>query len=142
MNYSKEKMRVYMNAYREKQRSIARKALGNKCAKCGAKKVPFHFDHIDPSTKINSIGNMIHFSKKAFNEELKKCQLLCIPCHDKKTRIENVGKNRKPLVHGTVNAYKSYKCRCDECYEWRRNSRGDADKPRREGRRTRYVATE
>jgi hypothetical protein len=65
-----------------------REAFGNKCASCGATE-NLHFDHIDPSTKINAVGNLATCSgfDKCYQEALK-CQLLCKSCHKKKS-IEN-----------------------------------------------------
>lgn len=62
-----------------------RAAFGNKCQHCGATE-NLHFDHIDPTTKLNAIGNLA--IRKGFSyclEEAKKCQLLCKECHQVKS---------------------------------------------------------
>jgi hypothetical protein len=45
----------------------------------------FHWDHIDPSTKIDSIANMRKDVVKmpVFIAELAKCQFLYVKCHEK-----------------------------------------------------------
>ncbi len=54
------------------------------CKICGFNKSSFALDyhHIDPATKLDSIGNLYHnSSKKSLDEEIKKCVLLCANCH-------------------------------------------------------------
>lgn len=44
----------------------------------------FHFDHIDPSTKIDAISEMIRCKKYSIEDvidEIKKCRILCLHCH-------------------------------------------------------------
>ena len=65
------------------------------CADCG-RLVPelailqkgFEFDHIDPSTKKQTISYMVNHgaSLNALAAELAKCQLLCRLCHREKTK--------------------------------------------------------
>jgi hypothetical protein len=65
-----------------------RESFGNKCVKCGSIE-DLHFDHIDPKTKIDSVGNLA--TKNGFDkcyQEALKCQLLCKSCHHQKS-IEN-----------------------------------------------------
>ena len=60
--------------------------LGGKCVVCGTTE-HLEFDHIDPKTKSFDITRYVNGgkSKHIFMEELKKCQLLCVECHKKKT---------------------------------------------------------
>lgn len=76
-----------MSPYQTKMKKL-REAFGDKCVKCGAKE-NLHFDHIDPTTKVDSIANMANSKgyQKCYEEALK-CQLLCSNCHKKKS-IEN-----------------------------------------------------
>jgi len=44
----------------------------------------FHFDHIEPFTKIANVSEMVHFGKYSFDhvvEEVKKCRIICLHCH-------------------------------------------------------------
>jgi 5-methylcytosine-specific restriction endonuclease McrA len=56
--------------------------LGGKCAQCGATE-DLELDHIDPATKFTH--RIWSYSWVRINEELAKCQLLCVPCHFQKT---------------------------------------------------------
>lgn len=53
-----------------------------KCIKCEEDRwwvLDFH--HRDSSTKEGYISNLLHKSKKAFEDELEKCDVLCANCH-------------------------------------------------------------
>lgn len=124
---SNEYMRVYMlNRYRER-RSDALARFGNKCTKCGSSE-DLEFDHIDPSTKSFTIGKLWSVSEARFEEELKKCQLLCQTCHSEKT-VQESGKTLARGTHGTLSSYRY--CKCDECRkahtayvrEWKRKNK-------------------
>ena len=86
-----------MSAYQTRMNKL-REAFGNKCVKCGATE-NLHFDHIDPSTKVDSIGNMANSKgySKCYEEALK-CQLLCSTCHKNKS-IENRDYTNSAKVH-------------------------------------------
>lgn len=64
--------------------------LGGKCADCGLPAEhhnlnSFHFHHTDPSIKEGSISKTFQDStKEDIMGELKKCVLLCDPCHRKR----------------------------------------------------------
>ena len=62
----------------------------NPCTFCGKKEKSMHFDHINMFDKRDNVCSMSNrgCSKDEIMEELNKCQLLCIPCHTKVTRIE------------------------------------------------------
>ena len=60
----------------------AKDYLGNICWCCGATE-NLQFDHIDPKTKCFNINAQDSWEKLI--PELDKCQLLCPPCHLKKT---------------------------------------------------------
>lgn len=57
-----------------KEKLIA--AFGEKCAKCGKTGIPLTLDHIHPI----ALGG---------KNEFKNSQLLCVPCHVKKTRTDS-----------------------------------------------------
>lgn len=92
--------------------------LGNKCTHCSSTK-QLQFDHINPDTKSFRISHARSVSLKRLEEEIKKCQLLCINCHKKKTKEEY---SKKLKVHGTVYGYHRG-CRCIFCSNAKRKSR-------------------
>ena len=66
-------------------REILLQKLGGKCVECGCTET-LEFDHIDPSTKSFNIAAGYTKPKKVLDEELAKCQLLCVSCHREKTK--------------------------------------------------------
>jgi hypothetical protein len=61
---------------------IIREAQG--CADCGKRKGWLEHHHVDPKTKLVSIGNMAHHGLEAWFDEIAKCIVLCRPCHKKR----------------------------------------------------------
>ena len=61
--------------------NVIKEAQG--CMRCGYNEYGgrLHFHHRDPSTKIFSIGNGVVYSSQRLQEEIDKCDLLCISCH-------------------------------------------------------------
>lgn len=112
-SFSRERMRQYMREYREKRLKAARVKLGGKCVLCWSE-ANLEFDHIDPTTRIKPITTLTHASKKVFDAELAKCQLLCVQCHDRKTILE---RGHVPVEHGRASMYQHYGCRCLLCKE-------------------------
>lgn len=82
------------------------------CVICGSKD-DLQLDHRDPQTKISH--RIWSWSEARRKAELAKCQVLCGKHHREKSREENRIRFKKPLVHGTRNAYDTYQCRCDIC---------------------------
>jgi hypothetical protein len=114
MSSNNEYMRKYMlNRYNERM-NWARNKLGGKCIRCNSKN-SLELDHIDPSTKIETIAKIWSYSKKNFESEVEKCQLLCTNCHILKS-IEN-GDVLPRTTHGTLTMYKRHNCRCEKCKE-------------------------
>ena len=70
--------------------------LGGKCVVCGATE-RLEFDHIKREGKKYSIARKLSYKFDYLKEELDKCQLLCVPCHLKKTAKEWVD-----ITHNTV----------------------------------------
>lgn len=61
--------------------------LGSKCAFCGETNVKIlEIDHKDPNTKKFEVKSRLSCKRIKLIEEVDKCQLLCKPCHDEKTR--------------------------------------------------------
>ena len=74
------------------------------CMDCG-KKYPYYvmdFDHIDPSTKLNTISKMILCSSslKKIMEEINKCEVVCSNCHRIRTYNRRLGKMPEPGLLG------------------------------------------
>lgn len=80
----REYHRNYSRNYYHQKRAEYKTLLGGKCIKCGATE-KLQFDHIDPRSRSFRIGRLLNYSKAKATEELKKCQLLCEPCHKDKT---------------------------------------------------------
>lgn len=76
-----------MDDYR-RRKELLLNTLGGKCVYCGGHK-DLQFDHIDPSTKSFTILSRYYYKLDTILEELKKCQLLCKPCHKLKTIQED-----------------------------------------------------
>jgi hypothetical protein len=94
--------------------------LGGQCARCD-NNTDLEFDHIDPTTKLFNISGRLGSSWDLLLDEVKKCQLLCKPCHYTKTRIEN--KRANPSRHGSWGMWKKRRCKCELCGEVRRASK-------------------
>lgn len=77
-------MKKYMKKRWAKRRKEAIKSLGGRCVKCGSEK-DLEFDHVDRGGKSFTLADFSSKNEKDFRKELKKCQLLCRPCHYKKT---------------------------------------------------------
>jgi len=120
MTYN-EKMRIYMAKRYRYRIEEAKKILGSKCSKCDATE-NLQFDH-----KQRRQGRDFVIAKKIagiaeskLHDELKKCQLLCEECHNKKTQAE-LGRKVAKGTHGTLSSYRH--CgppKCDSCKTARR----------------------
>ena len=79
----------YSAKRRKERRQFLINHLGGKCNNCDESDYEqLEFDHKDPSTKSFTIGRMLTGSLEKLMEEIKKCQLLCIKCHDEKCKRE------------------------------------------------------
>lgn len=72
----------YQREWYAARRAKALEMLGGKCVKCEATE-DLELDHIDPATKFTH--RIFSYSWAKIEAELKKCQLLCAPCHFEKT---------------------------------------------------------
>ena len=118
---SQEGKNKYLRQLRTKRRKFAYNSFGGKCNKCGSEEW-LQFDHIDPKTKLYSIGEIWGTKEEIFIEELKKCQLLCQKCHIEKNKKEikdGVYRTTPPAKHGGMRMYWKYKCRCDLCRKFK-----------------------
>ena len=124
----------YMKAY-QKERYVKNKAeaaalLGGVCVKCGASE-NLQFDHIDPATKVKNVTLM--FNPLAWRDEIKKCQLLCPPCHTDKT-IVDLNRTKAVGTHGTLSSYRH--CKCDLCKAAKQAHNREYHKKRVEAKRS------
>lgn len=88
--------------------------LGGECKNCGSTE-RLEFDHIkrDRADNYHQISAFIDAKWERVLVELEKCQLLCKPCHMKKSNSER-GRNGI-YNHGTANRYRILACRCELC---------------------------
>lgn len=107
------KKRSYQNNYLKRRRA---EYFANKlCAIC-LNRPAQELDHIEPALKIDH--RVWSWSEKRREEELRKCQVLCKPCHYVKTAA-----TRKKAGCGTWVNYNHRKCRCVLCVEAARRYR-------------------
>ena len=69
----------------------AKEKLGGKCVCCGALE-NLEFDHIDDAKKEHNVTNAVRNIREVFWNEVEKCQLLCVKCHNKKTTAQKRAK--------------------------------------------------
>ena len=78
------------NLIQTQQREVRKRAELNViketqgCMRCGYNEYggKLHFHHRDPSTKLFDIGKGVAHSPQKIQEEIDKCDLLCITCHN------------------------------------------------------------
>jgi hypothetical protein len=84
--------------WRAKMRALAMEYLGGRCAVCGTDE-NLEFHHKNPSEKDHDV---IHYFDL---DEIEKCELRCVSCHDKFHAAK----------HGTHRRYYMHGCRCKIC---------------------------
>lgn len=103
-----EYMREYQKRKYEQRRSMFISELGGKCVQCDSVE-NLEFDHISKETKsFNVAKKMANGALATLREEIQKCQLLCQPCHKKKSDAE------EEVGHGEGLTGKK-NCRCELC---------------------------
>jgi len=88
---TERKLRVIVNAIRQKG-----------CVDCKIKNVAFHFDHRNPSTKVNAVCRYRFWAPKPltlFLQEIAKCDCVCIPCHKQRTLMR---RDKPPIYTKTM----------------------------------------
>ena len=105
--------------FSKKQKNLILENQNYKCKACKKNSENLEFDHIDPENKEFVLGKFWSIEKKLYEEELKKCQLLCRSCHSIKSikergDVPTKGQN----IHGTLTSYKY--CKCILCKEVKR----------------------
>lgn len=111
MASSNEYMNNYMKERWRKRRLLAIEKLGGECKECKSKE-NLQFDHINPSSKTETVAKMSSMSEEKFWNEVNKCQLLCLKCHQAKTLID-LNQSDARNTHGTLSSYRH--CRCELC---------------------------
>lgn len=141
MARDKDKWNAYMRKYtRERyhaRRNAAIEHLGGRCVHCGTDE-DLQIDHIDPTTKTLDLARKTHNStEERFWEEIAKCQLLCKPCHIKKSRKER-GQEDARETHGTLSSYRY--CKCELCKAAKAAYMKEYHRKRREKQKTNTTA--
>lgn len=78
-------MNEYMKKRYKQRREEIIAVLGGKCKICASQE-ELQLDHIrweDKEIKLNKLWNL---KEDKIRDELKKCQVLCKPCHDEKSK--------------------------------------------------------
>lgn len=77
-------MRTVENRWKvyHERMAFARWLKGGKCERCG-RDFYLQFHHREPETKRFEIRNCLHVSFHRLILEIKKCDLLCIYCHQR-----------------------------------------------------------
>ncbi|SRR5258706_15382151 len=97
---------AYVRNRRIKRSDDLKVILGGQCTICDSKE-DLEFDHIDNETKSFTIWENIDKPWNELLEEIKKCQLLCRSCHNRKTHGSSLG-------HGEDLTGKRG-CKCEPC---------------------------
>jgi len=114
-----EEQRAYQREWMAKRRRKALALLGGKCVRCGSTE-DLEFDHIDPTTKDHRLRGRLRqgfpwsWSWTRILAELDKCQLLCEPCHERKT-IPEISKRYCVKGHDTYETGRDSIHRCKAC---------------------------
>jgi hypothetical protein len=113
--------RAYNTEKCRRRKKLVNQILGGRCVACGTTSRRLDADHIDPKTRSFVISDGL--TKRWFDilEELKKCQLLCRPCHIDKT-LRNGDGGKFAVRCGTEWSYRCG-CRCKDCVDAAREYR-------------------
>lgn len=102
-----EYQRIYQANRFRRRKAAAINQLGGCCVVCGSDE-KLEFDHIDPQSKLYTIGMIFTHSETKLQSELLKCQLLCKSHHLEKTI------SQQSVDHGGGLTGKR-NCRCSLC---------------------------
>jgi len=84
---NRERRLPFINVYQKNRyrqfRDLLNKIKTEKgCCVCGDKRYQcLEFHHKDPKNKLFNVGISFSKSKKMFEEEIKKCEIICANCH-------------------------------------------------------------
>jgi len=74
--------------YKSKKSFMEKIKAHRQCKECGLEEPDrkLHFHHIEPDTKVDTVGAMIQtdYSIEELKTEIKKCEILCDTCHGRK----------------------------------------------------------
>jgi hypothetical protein len=111
-NYNNEKRAIRVQWFQELKFNIP-------CVDCGKVYEPYcmDYDHVpNRGDKIKGVSRMVleHVSKKIILEEIKKCDLVCLLCHNKRTH-DRFNEERKYKPHqqrniDLINEFKNKPC--------------------------------
>lgn len=113
-------MSTYMKQRRENRRNQLIELKGGCCNTCSSTQ-DLQFDHTKASDKSFTLsGAGLDKAWATILDEVKKCVLLCHPCHTLKSLASKDfqgghNKNTDPFLHGTARMYSEQQCRCDQC---------------------------
>lgn len=65
-----------------------REAYKGPCSLCGAVQKKYHYDHVNMFEKSATVLDLIDQPIGRIAEEIAKCQLVCLPCHENITAAE------------------------------------------------------
>ncbi len=84
--------------------------LKHPCVKCGEKEISkLTFHHRNPLTKKFVIASSLcNKTLTAIKSEIKKCDVLCVACHNEWHKINNDKLYKKIYVRKLLNSQKSY----------------------------------
>ena len=82
---NRDDLREYQKNWCARKRQKWIDAYGGECIECGSKE-QLEFDHVDPSQKVTH--RIWGWAEARIADELAKCQLLCRPCHQVKTKLD------------------------------------------------------
>lgn len=88
INNSKER-RAFLQAQKKRRMLETRQYIwdylkAHPCVLCGQDDpVVLEFDHIDRSSKLDSVGRLVSTSLESVKREIDKCRVLCANCHRK-----------------------------------------------------------
>ena len=114
VGYTGDKKREYQVTWLANRQAKGFAILGNKCSECNSLE-GLQIDHVVPEEKdqtlvrVDTRGFSWSRSWKFMEAELRKCQLLCRDCHERKTSLE-----KTTTEHG-LTMYENHACRCDIC---------------------------
>lgn len=95
------------DAFRSRQRMLAKEAFGNVCGCCGYDEYVdvLEFHHVDPTTKSAGVSQILHRPWRVIVEELRKCVLLCPTCH---TEVEKGHREIPDFLRRFDESYSTY----------------------------------
>ena len=95
--------------------SFIRDAYSGPCTFCSKRTSKKHYDHINMFEKNAVILDLVTSPIEVIADEISKCQLVCVPCHKKITRMEirlGFTKKKMMLTHMIAHGHDVEETRC------------------------------